>query len=280
MSELGDLEAAVVGLLESVTIEGESAFADVTGLSDPDGKRAAAALARLPQPAAAVAYDGRTRADVKESWIGIPRLVVFISNRHLGDSSAARLGDAETPGGFDLLGVVTEALDGVVVLSDHRLQAFDEQTVTADDRTVVYAQRYLIERLASTSAPTFGGQAVAGPDSIVSVELGETDRERVTFGFPGIDGVYRHDLGNRGRSIRWSGQLRADDDTSLNAIESAIENLAAEGESQTLVDSWGRSHPDCVLDSFQRNGPRRRHPVTGQAAQNFELIFRQLRTGN
>lgn len=280
MSELGDLEAAVLGLLESVTVDGEPAFAEVTGLSDPDGKRSAATLARRPQPTAAVAFDGRTRAEVKESWIGLPRLAVFISNRHLGDSSAARLGDAETPGGFDLLGAVTEALDGAVVLGDRRLQAFDEQTVTADDRTVVYAQRYLIERTATASAPTYSGQAIAGADSIVSVELGETDRERVAFGFPGIDGVYHHDLGSRGRAIRWFGQLRADDDTSLNAIESAIENLAAAASPQTLGDPWGRSHPDCVLDSFQRKGARRRHPVTGQAVQNFEMVFRQLRTGS
>ena len=49
MSELGDLETAVLGVLESVTVDGEPAFAEVTGLSDPDGKRAAAALARRPR---------------------------------------------------------------------------------------------------------------------------------------------------------------------------------------------------------------------------------------
>ena len=45
----------------------------------------------------------------------------------------------------------------------------------------------------------------------------------------------------------------------------------------TIGDAWGRSYAECVLEAFERQGSRRRHPMTGAAVQAFELVFTQLR---
>ena len=276
MSELGDIESAVVTLLESIETEGAPVFATVAGYSDSDRTRAAAAIARQQQPAAFLIYAGRTRAEVSPWIVGAPRLTVLISARHLGGADAPRLGDGETFGGFDLLGRTMQVLDGTVVLTDRRLWALDEQVFTADERIVVYEQRYVVDRLCELSPPTFGGTAIAGPDSVVSVVPGDAEADTVTFAFPGIDGVYRHHLGLRGRRIRWNGQLRAATDPDLNMLEAAVENYVGDPRPRTLVDSWGRTYAHCVLESFRRTAARRRHPVTGQALQDFEAVFVSL----
>jgi hypothetical protein len=276
MSDLGDLESAIITLLESIDVEGGPLFATVAGYSDPDRKRAAADIARRRQPAAFVIYAGRTRARI-DHWIaGAPRITVLISARHLGGADAPRLGDGETSGGFDLLGHAMQALDGAVVLTDRRLWALDEQVFTADERIVVYEQRYAVDRLCESSPPTFGGAAIAGTDSVVSVVPGSAEVDTVTFAFPGIDGVYRHHLGLRGQRIRWDGQLRAATDSELNTLEAAVESYVGDPRPRALVDSWGRTHAHCVLESFRRTAARRRHPVSGQALQDFEAVFVSL----
>ncbi|UCG16744.1 MAG: hypothetical protein JSV19_01650 [Phycisphaerales bacterium] len=276
MSELGDIESAIVSLLKSIEVEAVPVFATVRGYSDPDRKRAAAAIVRRRQPAAFVIYAGRTRAQVSHSIVGAPRITVLISTRHLGGADAPRLGDGEASGGFDLLGRAMQALDGAIVLTDRRLWALDEQVFTADERVVVYEQRYVVDRLCESSPPTFGGAVIAGTDSLVSVVPGDAEADAVAFAFPGIDGVFRHHLGLRGRRIRWDGQLRAATDPDLNTLEATIENYVGDPRPRALVDSCGRTHAHCVLESFRRTAARRRHPISGQALQDFEAVFVSL----
>ena len=276
MSELGDLETAVVGLIAGLQDGGTPVFRSVEGFSDPDRRRALACINGRSAPAALVIYAGRGRADVAQALVGSPKLSVVLRAENLRGGPDVRSGDGTSRGGFQLLESVMAALDGAVVLAGRRLAAIDEEVVTADDTHVVYEQRYLIERVAEPTQPTFNGVALAGADSLVNVVVGEAAVESVAFGFPGIDGEFRHQLGLRGRPIRWTGQLRAVDDETLNAIEENIEAAVADPRPHDLIDALSRTFTDCVLERFARRGPRQRHPVSGCALQPFELHFTQL----
>lgn len=276
MSELGDLETAIVGLIAGLQDAGTPVFRSVEGFSDPDRRRALAYINGRPAPAALVIYAGRVRADVGQVVVGSPKLTVLLRAENLRGGPDVRSGDATSRGGFQLLECVMAALDGAVAFADRRLAAIDEQVVTADDTHVVYEQRYLIERVAEPAQPTFNGVALAGTDSLVNVAVGEAAVESVAFGFPGIDGEFRHQLGLRGRPIRWTGQLRAVDDVTLNAVEENLEASVADPRPHDMVDGLSRTFTDCVLERFVRRGPRQRHPVSGYALQPFELHFTQL----
>ena len=277
MSELGDIAVAVTGLLSTMQSGGTDLFATVDVHQVADRKAAVAAISRQLKPAALVLYDGRSSRTHGEPVPSGPTIAVLLAVENLRGGGTALTGDGGQPGAFTVLEVVTTGLDGAVVQGDWHLAMHDERQVAGDERAVVFEQRYRVERLAEVSAPTFGGSAIAGSDSIVTVHVGSVRAESVEFGFPGIDGVYRHRAGTRGRTIRWQGQLVADDDAGLNEIEAELERLAVEQAPDTIGDAWGRSYAECVLEAFERQGPRRRHPVTGAAVQAFELLFTQLR---
>lgn len=276
MSELGDLETAVVGLIAGIQDGGSPVFRSVAGFSDPDRRRSLAHISGLVAPAALVIYAGRVRGDVSQSVVGAPKVTVLLRAENLRGGEDVRSGDGAAYGGFELLQLVMAVLDGTVVQTDRRLVALDEQVVVADATHAVYEQRYLIDRVAELQPPTFNSVALAGAGSLVTVIIGDAVGETASFAFPGIDGVFQHHLGMRGRSIRWKGQLRAAGDSGLNTIESILEAAVADPEAHDMVDSWSRTFGDCVLDRFVRQGPRERHPVTGYALQSFELHFTQL----
>lgn len=276
MSELGDIAAAVSGLLASLQSGGNDVFAAVEIQQAGDRKAAAAAIARRLKPAALVVYDGRAARRRGDVVPGAAELAVLVAAENLRGGAAALTGDTSHPGGFHALEAVCSALDGVMVEGEYRLSLQDERQVAGDERAVVFEQRYRVERLAEVAAPTFGGSIITGGDSVVAVQVGSVTVESVEFGFAGIDGIYRHQIGTRGRPIRWEGQLVADDDAGLNALEAELERLAVEQGPATMVDSWGRSYPECVLEALERRGARRRHPVTGKPVQAFALVFTQL----
>ena len=277
MSELGDIAAAVTGVLAGLQSGGNDVFAVVDVHQVSDRKAAVAAISRRVKPAAFVVYDGRGARTHQETVPGAPVVTVLVAVENLRGGDRALTGDGDDPGAFEVLELAAAALDGALVQGDRRLLMHDERQIAADERAVVFEQRYRVERLAEVSAPTFGGSAIAGSDSVVTVHVGPVKSETVEFGFPGIDGLYRHQTGTRGRLIRWQGQLVAQDDPALNTIEAELERLTVERPEGTMVDAWGRSYSECVLDAFERQGGRRRHPVTGAAVQAFELRFTQLR---
>lgn len=276
MSELGDIESAVVGLVSGIQSGGQSVFRSVAGFSDPDRRGGVNQVLRSVAPAALVIYTGRLRSDGGDSVVGLPKLTVLVSAENLRGGDDPRMGDGTWHGGFELLGLVAAALDGVLVQTDRRLVQVDEQVAAADDTHVVYEQRYVIDREAELTAPTFDGAVLAGSASRVHVIVGALTAETAVFAFPGIDGEYRRHLGMRSRSIRWVGQLRGATDAALGVIESGIETAVANPGAFEMIDAWGRVFPDCVCDRFVRTGRRRRHPVTGTALQAFELHFAQL----
>ncbi|MFH0981579.1 MAG: hypothetical protein V2A79_08580 [Planctomycetota bacterium] len=277
MSELADIAAAVTGLLATLQSGGKDLFATVDVHQVNERKTALAAIARQLKPAAFLLYDGRGARTRGEPVPTAMLMAVLVAIENLRTQTTALTGDGAHAGAFEVLERVAAALDGAVVQGDHRVLLQDERQVVGDERAVVFEQRYRVERLAEVAAPTFDGSAIAGSDSIVTVQVGNVQTESVEFGFPGIDGVYRHQTGTRGRTIRWQGQLVAADDAALNVLEAELERLAVAQVPAPLVDAWGRSYPQCVVEVFERREGRRRHPVTGAAVQAFELVFTQLR---
>ena len=276
MGDLADILNAVHDLIAGLQSGGEYVFAGSRVHQAADRKAAVAAITRELKPAAFILYDGRTRTDHDDGSGGAFAVSLLIAVENLRGDPAALTGDAQETGALAALALVSAALDGAVVEAEYRLLAIDERFIAGDERSVVFEQRYRVERLAGASAPTFDGEGIAGSDAVMTVLVGPLSVDAVAFGFPGIDGVHRHLTGVKGRTITWKGQLRADTDAALSAIESDLERRVALGVVATVVDPWGREFDECVLDSFERVGPRR-HAMTGQVVQGFELVFTQLR---
>ena len=276
MSQLKSIEDAVVSLISAIQSGGQDVFSVVRGTSNTERSAVVAELRRERKPVALVGFEGRRPASGDPAVPESPRLAVFAADASLRDGGEARVGGTGVAGGFDLLDRLTTALQDAIVVTDYRLVFIDETPIAGNDRIVVYRQRYEAQRQSELSSPTFDGQTIAGSSSIVQVIAGSPRRSVVAFGFPGIDRVFRHDLGSRGRPILWRGQLRSSSDAALNTLEQTIEAYVADPRSFDLVDAWGRSFSGCVLDTFDRRGPRREDSVSGQSLQDFELRFEQL----
>ncbi len=275
MSQLETIEDAIVGAIAAIEVGGQDLFAVVRGTSSIERNAVMAEVRRERKPAALVAYDGRRTGAGDLPAAESPRCLVFAADESLRTGGEARVGGTGVAGGFDLLERLTLALEDATLAGEYRLVLTDESPLATDGRIVVYRQRYEAQRPAESAAPTFDGQALCGDSSVVNVIAGSPRRSVVTFGFPGIDTVFRHDLGSRGRAIVWRGQLRANDDAALNTIEQTIEAYVADPRLFDMVDAWGRTCGDCVLDAFERRGPRRKDAVTGRVRQDFELRFEQ-----
>jgi hypothetical protein len=276
MSQLESIEDAVVSLISSIQSGGQDVFAVVRGTSRFERSAVIAELRRERTPAALVGFDGRRGASGEPPVPEPPRLAVYAADVGWRDGGEARVGGTGVAGGFDLLDRLTTALQDAVVVTNYRLVFIDESPFASDDRIVIHRQRYEARRQSELGAPTFDGQTLCGGSSVVNVIVGSPRRSVVAFGFPGIDRVFRHDLGGRGRPIAWRGQLRAASDAALNAIEQTIEAFVADPRSFDLTDAWGRTFTGCVLDAFERRGPRREDSVGGQSLQDFELRFEQI----
>jgi hypothetical protein len=221
-------------------------------------------------------FDGREKRAARSMIPGWPRLSVYLMSSNLRGGDDPRLGDSASAGAFEVWQEVSIALDQSFVDTDRRLHLVDEQLIDADETTVVHVQRYFINRVLSTTAPTYDGAAIAGLTSRVEVEVGLLEPAALSFSFPGVDGLYRRTLGVRGRLVYWRGMLRAANDSALTAIEDEIERLVVVGSAADVVDGVGRTYSDCVPDVFERDGARGRHPLTGEAVQLFSLRFTQL----
>ncbi len=275
MSELGDIENAVIGLIEAIQVSGVDLFAEVKGFSNTASREVVTGLRRELKPASYVIYDGRSSSGA----FGVPaepKLSVFAIVESLRGGDEPRAGSALELGGFDVLGELFTALAGSTIVTDRQLAFVDERLIAANDTSVVYEQRYVVLRRTTTTAPTFGGSAICGSGSIVRVSVGDFQMATERFAFPGIDGEFQHALGVQGRPIVWLGQLRAASDSALSTTETAIEALLAGSQPADIVDGFGRTFSDCVLNRFARKEERRKHNIDGQALQDFELHFVQV----
>ncbi|GJM25998.1 MAG: hypothetical protein DHS20C16_24130 [Phycisphaerae bacterium] len=274
--ELVDIESAVGSLLGAIVKDASPLFSSVQAMAVADRKSAVAAALDLPTPAVLFGVEGRDKSAAGTVVPGNPRLIVYLVATNLRTADGARLGDVDGVGAYELANETLAALDGAVVTGGRRIIAIDDRVVLSNERTIVFEQRWSIEMLADAAVPTFDGQAIAGAGSLVSTQVGSLKTRSIEFGFPGIDGAFRHALGHESRTIRWVGQLRADSHDGVSAIENGIEGLMGNGGVAVLSDTVGRTFERCALDSFNRRGGRYVHPLTGQVVQNFELDFVQL----
>ncbi len=275
-TELADIESAVGSLLEAIEVDASPLFSSVLAMAVVDRKSAVAAALDLQTPAVVFGFDGREKSAAGSGFPGNPRLLVYVVASNLRSADGARIGDVDGVGAFELMHETAVVLDGAVVAGDRRIVSIDDRVVLSNDRTIVFEQRWSVETIADVAVPTFDGVAIAGADSVVSTQVGTLKARSIAFGFPGIDGAFRHGLGNETRTIRWVGQLRADTHDGVGAIEIGVAELMGRGSVAVMNDSVGRTFERCAIDSFNRRGERYVHPLTGQVAQNFELDFVQL----
>jgi len=147
LSEFGDIEAGVVGLLAALEDSGAPLFATVRGSALVERKARSEALARVAAPAALVTIAGRERAYPDDVLPAAVRVVVALCDRNLRTADAPRLGDAESPGVFRLAERATAALSGAIIASTWQLSAREERVVEADERHVVIEQVWLATQL-------------------------------------------------------------------------------------------------------------------------------------
>ncbi len=156
MSELGDIETAVIGLIQAIQVSAADLFAEVKGFSSTVPRDVVAGLRRELKPAAYVVYDGRASSDAF-AVPAEPKLSIFAVVESFRGGDEPRTGSVLQSGGFDVLGELFTALAGVTIVTDRQLAFVDERLIAANDTSVVYEQRYVAARLATTTAPTFGG---------------------------------------------------------------------------------------------------------------------------
>ncbi len=194
MSELGDIEDAVVTRLAAATISGSPVFDTVRGVSG--GYRAVIrdALRRERMPAAYVAFiEEPTAPEVKPSARG-SRFVVLVAARALRLESNPRHGDAGSLGAFTLLDEARAELDDYQPSADLQLINLRQKFVEADDRVAVYELLYRAWPIADTedvpAAPS-SLTASVGPSSQQVILNWMAPAESPTEGLQDFYRIYR-----------------------------------------------------------------------------------------
>ena len=275
MNTLETIEREVLAVLAGLQVDGATALATVRGGSpSADRKRLTASLLRERMAAAYAVVSGREAAERSTGRPGGVEVTVLLADRSERSDAEARLGGAAIRGVFALAGVVAGGLRAAVVAGDRRLMLLSERGLPADEGVALWEQTYAVRRRVA-AAPTLDGRVLTGAGSEVVVEVGPLRRAASVFSFPGVDGVTRLDLGSRGREIRWSGELRANSDAELSALEAGLEAEAGSGAERRMGDACGAVYEGCVLQAYERKGPRGCDEVSGEVLQRFEARFEQ-----
>lgn len=278
MSDWSTIENDVVDALAGMTSEGSPVFATVRGVTPTSPRSLISALGRERMPAAYVSLTGRIGSDKSTGLPGAASMNVTLMTRSFRSESEPRQGLDGEGGMWSVAERVGRLLHGRLVEGTWQSELQSERGLDGPSGAFAWEHSYRVYRPATTSHPTFGGVDLAGALSRVEVHLGPIDRAVSAFAFPGIDGVFERDLGDRGRTITWEGELRADGDAALNLTEAAIEAEIGAGLARTMTDGWSRHFMQCVAKRFVRDGNRRHDALTGEAVQPFTLTFTQLCT--
>jgi len=275
MSQLSDLENALVSRLVAAELGGSPLFQTVRGISGGYRPSVREALRRERMPAACIAFiDEPTAPEVKASVRGA-RFVVLVAERVLRVESDPRHGDAMSLGAFTLLAQVRQELDDYEPLTDLRVVNLHQKFIEADDRVAVYQLLYRIWPVFE-EALLFGGDAIAGSDSRMSLEVGSIEMEEVDFRFPGINGGYRRAAGVMPREIVWRGRIRGQHDAAVNAIEADIEAAIMAQTVDDITSGSSRTFTGCMVERYVQVGPRRLDGDGQTVCQDAELRFSQL----
>ncbi len=120
---------------------------------------------------------------------------------------------------------------------------------------------------------TFNGASIFGRAvTMVSPAL-PVERQENTF--PGVNGVESLTMGTRGGTTEVSGLLTGATSGDLKTAEDAFRTTYNNGLAYTLVDTFGTSWTDVVLDSFSPSPRVRRDPTYGYC-RAYSARFRHL----
>jgi hypothetical protein len=274
MSQLGDLENALVLRLSEARSGGSLVFATVRGASGGYRPAIRDALARERMPAVYVGFTDEPTAPETKPAVRGARFVVLVAARALRIEDDPRYGGTDSPGAFALLEIARAQLDGYEPGYGSRAVCLHQKFVEADDRTAVYELLYRLWPISQT-ALTFGEQKIADGAVRMSLEIGPLAVEHAIIPATDAAGDVRHVSWVRGRPIVWRGQLRASSDSELNTIEAELQELVLSREERDVADDSGRVFAACILDRFALDGPRRPCGNGKAVVQDVELRFMQ-----
>jgi len=275
MAVLGDIENAMAARLATATIGGQPAFATAKGVSGGYRPLLREALRRERMPAAYVAFIDEPTAPETKPPVRGAHFVVLVAERVLRQESDPRHGDVGSPGAFALLEAARSRLDDYEPAAGLRLVNLHQKFVDADDRSAVYELLYRVwpiidERL------LFDRQPIAGSDSRMSLEVGPIEFETDGFHAASPDGMSEPRLGVKPRQIFWRGRIRAASHAAVNTIEVDIERaVLTQATGEISAPSSGRAFRECVLQRYERQGPRRLDDDLRTVCQDAELSFSQ-----
>lgn len=275
-STLASIENALVEAVQALESDGAPLLATVKGQGVRDRKGLLATLSRERLPAAYVVLTGRDAGEKPYRPAGDVAVSVFYATGSERNDTDARVGGVDVIGMYTIAEAALLALNGLELGDQRQLLLVEERSIAGEGSLVVWEQQYEVRRVAPTGLPGFEGESLVGDRSRVEMEVGQLDRARSTFAFPGINGVFERVLGTRERPIVWRGQLRAEHDWALSVLESSIEQKVRAGVPGNINDPAGRTFEQCVPKAFRRRGMRRRDAVTDEVYQEFELEFVQL----
>lgn len=99
--------------------------------------------------------------------------------------------------------------------------------------------------------PSFNGVAIFG--AAVKMATGDLEVARQETGFPGLNGVESLAMGSRGLFTTAEGVLYGNSAGGLQSSESTFRSYR-DGNSYVLVDSFGGSWNNVVMDAFEPQG--------------------------
>ncbi|MFQ5429223.1 MAG: phage protein Gp37 [Phycisphaerae bacterium] len=272
MSRLGDLETVFIDRLSQGLISGSPAFATVRGVSGGDRPALRAALRRERMPAAYVGFTEDPTAPEVRLQVRGAKFAVLLAARSLRTESDPRQGDAQTIGAFDLLDVARAQLDGYLPSAGFRIQNLHEKFIDADDRVAIFESLFRVWPIAAqTLALSFGGAALVGPDSRMTLEAGPVGADAAEFAFHGRSVVHRKTLAASRQTLLWRGEVRARDHAELNRIEATIEERIGGRATGDVVEAGARRFRRCRLEAYFRRGGR--FEADGLIVQEAELLF-------
>jgi len=125
----------------------------------------------------------------------------------------------------------------------------------------------------ATSA-TFDGQSLWAGDCTAQFVFGGAPHAKKDDAFPGVSGSTRMNLGQRGRYIVQRGHIVAESHAAFATGVAAIKAYEDAGTAHTLIDNYGRSHANVVMQEF-RYGPERT-TADGSIIAEYEITYFQL----
>lgn len=123
---------------------------------------------------------------------------------------------------------------------------------------------------------SFNGENLFGSGPHV-IYIDGIKADKHLFSFPNVHGSFDVGHGFRWRSGKIVGWLEGENIAELQSLISKIERYYVNRTAATLVDNWGRSFNDVVIDEFRTKDEIKREIGTGRLMNDYEVIFKQLR---